>query len=365
MSSETKDKEPEAQTVETETQSDFDIDAATADISSELFGQGNEEGKVEPEKSDVTTEGEKDKPSGVKADVVETSPQLTEEEKAAALAAEAETSKDVQALGAPKTWTKEALEKWATVDPVIQAEVLKREEDFLKGITIYKSAAELGQRYDAVVDPYKPILAATNTDPIQLFQSFAANHYLLTRGTPQQKIELAAQMIAGYEIPLPELLNFMADSINEPPSAEVSELRREVGDLRQIINVSQQSSQAQSFSRIDAEIEAFASDPAHPHFNELADDISKLFGNGMAKTLPEAYEMALYANPITRQKELDRLTAEARISADTVDNKRKDKIAKSTADQVTLTPKTRDGTVPTGSIDDTLEETMAAIEARG
>jgi hypothetical protein len=58
------------------------------------------------------------------------------------------------------------------------------------------------------------------------------------------------------------------------------------------------------------EIDAFAADPAHPYFDELANDITKLFEAGLAKDLPEAYEKAVYANPTTRQKEIDRLTAE-------------------------------------------------------
>lgn len=356
------EKQTDTVTESSETQPDIDMDAATAEISSELFGQGDEEGKVD------LTEGEETDSSGdPNADAGVVPPQLTAEEQAAAdaaKAAEGENSAAVQEIGAPKTWTKEALEKWATVDPRVQQEILKREEDFLNGITQYKAAADIGKAYDAVVEPYKPILQAENIDPVQMFQSFAANHYLLTRGTPQQKVELAAAMLQGYEIPLPELLNFMADNVSEPANPEVAALRKELGDLRNTISTAQRSNTDQVAVQVSNEIEAFASDPAHPYFDELADDISKLFGSGMASTLAEAYEKAVFANPNTRQKEIDRLTAEGRAAADAEAQKRKDKVAKSTADQVILSPKSRDGTVPVGSIDDTLNETMAAINAR-
>ncbi len=84
----------------------------------------------------------------------------------------------------------------------------------------------------------------------------------------------------------------------------------------------------------------------------------------MANTLAEAYEKAVYANPATREKEIARLTAERQSTAEAEAKTRADKKARTTADSVTLIPKQRDGTVPVGSLDDTLSETMAAIESR-
>lgn len=338
-----------------ETQSDFDMDSAVAEVSSDLFGQGgDEEGN---DKAPV--EGEELKPSGDTevADVVEAPPQP---EKAVE-----ENAAEVQAVGAPTTWTKEALETWATIPPRAQQEIMKREEDFFKGIEQYKGAAELGQKYDTVVEPYRALLTAENIDPVQMFQSFSANHYILMRGTPEQKIELAAAMLDGYQIPLPELLNHLAERDYTPPDANTIRLENELKELRTIVNGGVTAQRNQQNDAISREIEAFAADPTHPHFNELADDISKIFGAGLATTLQEAYDKAVYANPATRQKEIDRLTAEKLSTAATEEQKRKDKRVKSTAEHVDASSKPRDGTVPIGSMDDTLEETYAAIKARG
>jgi hypothetical protein len=363
-----------------ETQSDFDMSSATAEISSELFGQDDKEEDKDKDEgaspredgSAAPAEGEENKSSDVASiEAAETPPQQTAEEGGDQSTAGGDNSAEVQAIGAPDTWSKEELATWATIPKEVQtalAPILaRREEDFLRGITQYKGAAELGQKYDAVVEPYKPILAAENIDPVQMFQSFAGNHYILTRGTPEQKVELAAAMLNGYKIPLADLLNHIADSdiIPEAEDPRVTALRKEVDDLKRGYNERTNSERAATAERVSQEIEAFAADPAHPHFNEVADHISKLFETGMAKTLPEAYEMAVYANPVTRQKEIDRLTAERTSAAQTEEQKRKDKKTKSTADHVTLTPKSRDGTVPLGSIDDTLQATLAEIESRG
>jgi hypothetical protein len=362
-----------------ETQSDFDMSSATAEISSELFGQGDEDETKDKEEASspakkegaAPAEGEENKSSDVASiEAAEAPPQQKTEEGGDQSTAGEDNSAEVQAIGAPATWSKEEIATWATIPKETQAALVpilaRREEDFLRGITQYKAGAELGAKYDAVVEPYKPILAAENIDPIQMFQSFAGNHYILTRGTPEQKVELAAAMLNGYKIPLADLLNRIADGdMPEAEDPKVAALQKRIDDLERGYTARETSERTATAERVTQEIEAFAADPAHPYFNDVADHISKLFESGMAKTLPEAYEMAVYANPVTRQKEIDRLTAERTSAAQIEEQKRKDKKTKSTADHVTLTPKSRDGTVPLGSIDDTLQATYAEITSRG
>lgn len=342
-------------TIETEspeTQEEFDTAAAVADISADLFGQGSD-GAVEGEKT--LTEGEQAADSGRSGPV----------ESAPAPQTEGENTPEVQELGAPKTWTKEALQDWATLPPRVQQEVLKREEDFLRGITQYKTAAEVGQRYDAVAQPYRAILQAENIDPVQLFQSFAANHYLLSRGTEEQKLQLAASMVDGYGIDFAKLIDYMGDRAIGAPDPYVKQLETRLAQLEGQTRQQAEVQHSAVRSQVENEIAAFAADPAHPYFEEVSDHIAKLLNSGLATDLKDAYEKAVFANPVTRQKELDRLTAEARASGQTVEQARADKIARSTAADVKTIPTQRNGTVPRGSMDDTLAETLAAIQSRG
>lgn len=342
-------------------QSELDTSAAIAEISADLFGQGGGSEDAGAGSADAGAEGAPAKPSAVEP----SSSQQPEVKPEGAVEAPAEeNSQQVQDTGAPKTWTKEALETWATLPPRAQQEILKREEDFLKGITQYKEKADIGTRYDSVVEPYRPILQAENIDPVQMFQSFAANHYILSRGTEAQKLELAANMIAGYNIDFNKLISFVGDRIIEPADPRVAALEAEVRELRKGQETRQQQDLTATTERLSAEIATFAQDPAHPYFNELVDDISKLFETGQATNLQEAYDKAVYLNPTTRQKEIDRLTAERSGSVTAEEQARRNKIAKSTAADLSLDPKSKNGTVPIGSIDDTLAETMARIQGR-
>jgi S1-C subfamily serine protease len=61
---------------------------------------------------------------------------------------------------------------------------------------------------------------------------------------------------------------------------------------------------AEEKAAITKEVNAFATDPAHPFFDEVSDDIIAILKTGAS--LAEAYEKAVWANPVTRQKEIAR-----------------------------------------------------------
>lgn len=61
---------------------------------------------------------------------------------------------------------------------------------------------------------------------------------------------------------------------------------------------------AEERAAITKEVNAFAADPAHPFFDEVSDDIVAFLKTGAS--LAEAYEKAVWANPVTRQKEIAR-----------------------------------------------------------
>lgn len=329
------------ETVVADTSDDFDTKTALAEISSDLFGR-------EPDE----TEGEK-------SEVVPGEQTLSQE----VPPVQTENSEEVQATGAPTTWSKEALETWATVPDRAKQEILKREEDMFRGLEQYKEKAELGSQYDTVVEPYRAALAAENINPVELFQNFAGNHYLLSRGTPEQKIQIATNLIAHYGIDPASLISAIVDPPQVNP--EIEALRKELHEVRSGLNSQTEAQRQAQYAELQAKVSTFASDPKNPYFPEVADDISKLLNAGVATTLEQAYEMAVWNNPATRAKEVARSTADAMTQRQTEEAERVRKANAAKAGNVKASTKTRDGTVPVGSIDDTLEETLAAINARG
>lgn len=362
---------PLDKTTEQETQVDIDLDAAQADISSSLFGENKEEEKGNESEGVTAPEGESETGKGdADADASGSSPQSdkdenAEEKQATGEAASEENSEAVQATGAPSTWTKEALQTWAEIPDRAKQEILKREEDMMRGIEGYKAAAEMGGRVSKILEPYAPILAAENIDPFQMLQSFAGNHYLLSRGTEEQKIQLAANLLNSYKIPLAPLLEYIADSGETDVDPKYKALEDKIAKLESGISSQQNAASEAAMTRINAEIDAFEKDPKNIYFGEVAADMQRLFASGQASNLQEAYDKAIWSNPAIREKEIARLTAEKQSASEQAEKERSEKKAAAQADKLQVGDKPRDGTVPTGTIDDTLNETLAAIEARG
>jgi hypothetical protein len=341
---------------------DLDIDSVSAEISADLFGPGSDDDVGKEEGGEGAPDAELVEPplsdDPDKAKGGDPTSAVVEEPKP-----EDSNSEAVRALGAPETWTKDAIAEWAKTPPRVQQEILKREEDMHRGLEQYKERADLGTRYDKVVEPYRPILAAENIDPVELFNSFAGNHYLLTRGTPEQKIDLAANLLTSYGIDPAAVAAKLANYVPPSPETLAIQQRLDAADKREADRIARENeTRMATFAR---EVDAFASDPANIYFEEVGNDIAALLKSGQATDLKSAYDKAVYLNPVTRQKEIDRMTAE-KISE--TEKERQERLAaaqKATGANVKTSSKTRDGTIPVGTMDETIDETMRKIEARG
>ena len=326
----------------------YDMEALEAAISEDLFGKQEEES----DDIKITVPGEEGTETPA-APVKET----TEEGTTAPPTEEGTTTTEVApALEAPKTWKPEAAAAWAGVPPVVQAEILKREEDIFRGIEGYKADAQVGKTIKSIMQPYEAIMQQVGINPYQQVKQLMDSHYILATGTPQQKIQFMHKLAQDYKIDL---------GIEAPyVSPEVSGLQQELNAVKSKLQEFETQGADAARSRIRAEIDAFATDPKNIHFAEVSEDIAILLKSGVAKTLEDAYQKAVRMNPVTYQKEQARLLKEQQ-DADAAERKRKADAAKlSTAANVRSRSTPGSVTAPLGSIDDTLRETLAKIESR-
>jgi hypothetical protein len=109
------------------------------------------------------------------------------------------------------------------------------------------------------------------------------------------------------------------------------------------------------------DVEAFASAPEHPYFDDVAEDIVKMLSAGY--DLDTAYEKAVWANPATRAKEIDRLQTESRQKAKQVaDAARKAKSVNVTTRDTSVT--STGSTATMNNLDGALRETMREMKAK-
>lgn len=262
----------------------------------------------------------------------------------------------------PKTWRTEALAKWETIDPVVKAEIQKREDDFFKGIEQYKSSATIGNNFRTVMDQYMPLLEQHGIDPYQQVAGLMEAHKTLALGTPEQRSAMFQKLARDYKVDVKAL----AGVVGEPPyvDPEVAALREKTESLQSTVQQMTQAQRQQRETELRANIEKFAGDPKNVHFNDVAKDMAVLLKTGVCQTLDDAYQKAIWQNPTTRAKEIASQTAASEAARKAEEAKRVAAAKKATgANAPTSRPSSR--TAPAASMDDTIETTLATIKARG
>lgn len=326
---------------------DFDLAGAGDTISADLFGtSGGDDNGGNADDVNLDDNGGTD--AGTAAATPPAAGTPSAKEGASAPAA--------STLQPPKTWRPEAAAKFAALPPEVQQEVLKREEDIFKGLESYKADASIGKAFKGVVQPYLQVFQSQGIDPMQQVSGLMRAHVALATGTPEQKQQFFQHLAKEYGV----------DLDTEPPyvDPQVAGLQKQLSDLQSRLNGREQHEANEARSKLQAEIDSFASDPAHQYFDEVANDMAGLLRSGAAKDLKDAYDKAIWANPITRAKEQARLTADAEAKAKAEAAERAKQARKATGANVKSSAKAASGTAPLGSIDDTLNAALANIKSR-
>ena len=269
----------------------------------------------------------------------------------------ADPAADLVASDVPKTWPKEMHEHWAKTPPEVQEYWQTREKQMLDGLAEYKGSSEFGRSLKDVIAPFEAMIQSYGLDaPTAVKNLMQANH-TLTSGSMESRQSAYKQL--GEQLGLTQTT---ADPNAVTPNPEVTALQNDINQLKSTLSQRDQETLNVKREQAATEISNFASDPSHPYFDEVSDDILLLINSGAS--LEDAYEKAVWGNPTTRQKELDR------VQAETAEKKRTDDIAKATAAKAAKSVNVKSRNTPAspteklGSMDDTLSETMNKIKSR-
>lgn len=334
---------------------EFDVNAAVDEIGSGLGfsseeGSGDVELKVElPKAPSVEGQG-----TGEDTSTTPTSTAPPE----SPIAAPATTQSDLNTP--PKTWRPEAASTWAALPEPAKQEILKREADIFKGIEGYRQDATIGKALRNTIDPYVGYLQSRGIPPMEAVRGLMQSHYTLATGTQQQKIELLTSMARSYGV---ELSAGGALGTAEPPpyiDPAVAGLQKELQAVKSQLSETERYRAEQVRVGIRSEVDTFAQDPAHPHFDEVSNEVAFLLQSGKASTLKDAYEQAIWLNPAVRNKVI---SAQRQTELQETANK---VAAARTATSANVRTRARSGSTatPSGTIDDTIAATLANIRSR-
>lgn len=250
--------------------------------------------------------------------------------------------------------------KWAQIDPEVRAEFERREADAHKMATKFDEERAFARQVRQLIGPHEQMFRAAGLDTMSALNALINAQATFERGSPQQRAALMAQLARQYQIDLGQVQQVPA------PDPQVHALQQELAQMRSQWQQFQTQSQQQQQSSVAAEIEAFAQDPAHPHFNAVQADMAALFQSGLVGTLQEAYDRAVWGNPQTRSA-IQAAELAAQESQRKAEEAQRAQAAKRRAVSVTGAPglaQTAAISVPDRSLEDELKHNMAAALGR-
>jgi len=265
----------------------------------------------------------------------------------------------------PSSWKKDYAEKWGALPPEVQDEIIRREGDYAKGVSTYKTEYDRIKPIDDALKQYQPFLQHAGLRPEQFVQALAGTDQVLRYGTPDQKLQAFARFAQDYQIPLHQLLIQGDDGkvyLNQQYFKEQQQPAQQSGISPQEIDrmVQQRMAEAERGRQIREFMEAkdTAGNPAYPHFERVKGSMDGLLRSGLYKDLPSAYKASLrlpehaelYEAELTAKREAeDKAKAAEKAAA----------AARARASTVSTRSQSPTGTVASGKTGTGLRDTIA------
>jgi hypothetical protein len=266
----------------------------------------------------------------------------------------------------PSTWTAKAKSQWSKIDPEIRQEIKRREASAAEGIRQYKEQAAYGDRISKTLNPYQPFFKSKNIDPIRVIEDAVNLAYTLDTSTPQQKGVILARIAKQYgadfsALAKPDPEQDRIQQVIAPLQSKIDQLERERLNSQSLV----QQQQALETERMIQEFASKTDDTGqllHPYFPNVSGVMTALLESGSAKTLDEAYAIAVEAHPETkllvraeqaRQQEAKRQREEKERAAKAQKNDRINVQKRAPHSATTATP---------GSMRDTLEAAYSRLQ---
>jgi hypothetical protein len=222
-------------------------------------------------------------------------------------------------IKAPSSWKPEAKDAYIKAErgealtpqeiKILTAEANRRESDYHRGLEEYKSHAQKARSFEQAVAPYAQTLQQLGVDaPTAVSKLLQADH-TLRYADPMQKAQYFQSLAQQYGIDMGQVQNML----QQDPQTQY--LMQQLNELRQTQQLWQNSIQEQEQAKANHELTQFAGSEK-THFEAVRGDMADLLESGKAKSLEQAYEMAVWMRPDTRQTLIEQQQIEARKKYD-------------------------------------------------
>ena len=191
---------------------------------------------------------------------------------------------------APPRFSPDAKAAWKDAPEPVRAEITRAVKELEGGIEQYRQA------YEPFRDFHKQLQDNGQTFQ-EVFQHYTGIEDLLQRDPVQGLDRICRNLGTDLRTVAAHVMGQPADQQASQTSAVIHQLEQKIAGLERQLGGVTQNIETQHRSAAEKEISAFASQPGHERFDELADDIAFLVESGRASDLSQAYELAARLNP--------------------------------------------------------------------
>jgi hypothetical protein len=194
----------------------------------------------------------------------------------------------------PARWSQASKTKFGALDRDLQQEILRREGEMERATANVDEERALGRQVRALAAPYEAILRAENATPVLAFRDYLNTAHRLRTASPEHKTAMLLQLARQFNVPLPQ-------ANGQAQTTPAFDPRALAPMIRDSVNAEfSQRIERQGIALARGEIDAFASDSAHPHLDDVAGVMAGLLDAGRADSLEDAYEQACWSIPEIR-----------------------------------------------------------------
>lgn len=278
--------------------------------------------EVEPPESPLRAEPEVRQPAGSEGQqpagdkpAAPAAPAAKAPDQAPVGAKKEETPTTTQELKAPSQWKPHVREKWNTLPREVQEEIVRREGDTLRLIGSVGQKIKFADEVSQQLAPFAERLQGNNVQPGAFVADVFQTVRSLASGSMEQKAAVVANIVQSYGIDLRVLDSVLAHRLSAPPpSPEVIQARQLAARAQAVLEQHSNGQVQQAQQTASQAMEAFSADPKNEFFNDVREMMADLLEAGRAKSLEDAYQASIWANPDTRKILLQR-EAQQRIAS--------------------------------------------------
>ena len=213
----------------------------------------------------------------------------------------------------PTTWKKDLLPLW---DKIAKGETLtkdeskkhleylnQRENEFKKGVSVYKAEAERAKGLEEAINPFIPELQAQGIHPAAWINNLGRAHMILTKAPHDQKVQMFHRLAQDYGVNLNQI-----NEPQQPVDAYTQQLMQQLYQVNQEVSTIKGRFEQEEQARLNNEIERVRSDKERfPHFDMVREEMAQLLELGKAQDLETAYAKAVRMNDEAFRLEQEKL----------------------------------------------------------